>query len=252
MTTWSRRTLLHLPWAALPCTAWADAEPQTVRLFAYHLKPPYMTHLARQEGLYFDFAAMLTLRAPRLRFRTEYLPRRRLDQELAADRLDGGALGVNPHWFRDPDRQLYLWSPPFMRDADVVVSRHEQPVSYSGPNSLVGMRLALPRGYFYAGINPLVAEGRIQREDSESEETALMMLSLGRADASIITRRTLYAVLAQRPGLRDRFHVAAQPHDEYERHLLLPRRYAALHAVVSEAIAILVRDPAWQSRLLER
>lgn len=249
---WSRRTLLRLSAAALPATAWAAVEPQTFRLFAYHLKPPYMTHLARQEGLYFDFAAMLTLRAPRLKFRTEYLPRRRLDQELAADRLEGGVLGVNPSWFRDPDRQLYLWSPAFMRDADVVVSRHDKPVAYAGPASLVGMRLALPRGYYYAGINELVAEGRVQREDSESEETALMMLSLGRADASIITRRTLYAVLAQRPGLRDRFHVAAQAHDEYERHLLLPRRYAALYPVVNEAVTALVRDPAWQTRLLER
>lgn len=123
------------------------ASIQTLPLYAYHLKPPYLSDLQRREGLYFDFAEMLSLRAPGLRFRTEYLPRRRLDQELAAGRLDGLVLGVHPTWFRDPERRIHLWSPPFMHDADVVVSRQEQPVIYTGPASLTGLRLALPRGY---------------------------------------------------------------------------------------------------------
>lgn len=241
-----RRALLALA-APLPLRA-ADE----LTLYAYHLKPPYMSDLARRQGLYFDLAELLSLRAPRLRFRTEYLPRRRLDQELAAGRLGGLVLGVHPSWFKDSERKLYLWTPAFMRDADVVVSRHEQPVSYIGAESLAGLRMALPRGDYYAGIDELVRAGRIQRTDSESEETALMMMSLGRADASIVTRRTLYALIAERPGLRGRFHVAAQPHDEFERHILVPRELAALHQPVSEALLQLVRDPAWQTRLLER
>jgi polar amino acid transport system substrate-binding protein len=234
-----------------PAAVWAQGTRE-ITLYAYHLKPPYLLDPAASEGLYVDFASLLTLRAPGLRFRVRYLPRRRIDQELAAGRLDGLVLGVHPSWFRDSERRLYLWSPPFMSDADIVVSRHEKPIPYVGPESLAGLRLALPRGYYYAGVNELIAEGRAQREESESEETALMMLSLGRADASILTRRTLYALLERRPGLRDRFHVAAQAHDEYERHVLLPREFAPLQRSVNEAVSLLVRDPAWQSRLLER
>lgn len=249
----SRRQLLQ--WSALaPLLAEASSASATqeLLLYAYHLKPPFMNDLGRRDGLYYDFAELLSLRAPALSFRVEYLPRRRLDQELAAGRLDGLVLGVHPAWFRDRERKLYLWTPPFMRDADVIVSLHERPIAYVGPESLAGLRLALPRGYYYAGVNELVDQGRAQRYDSESEETALMMLSLGRADASIITRRTLYALLARRPGLRGRFHVAAQAHDEFERHLLLPRSFAAFHQSVSEAVAVVARDPAWQTRLLER
>jgi len=246
-----RRRCLQLL-ATLPVGVQAATPGESVRLFAYHLKPPFLNNLATRDGLYFDFAELLSLRAPGLRFHTEYLPRRRLDQELAAGRLDGLVLGVHPTWFRDHERKLYLWSPPFMRDADVVVSRHEKPITYSGPESLIGMHLALPRGYYYLGVDELVRSGAIHRVDSESEETALMMMSLGRADASIITRRTLYALLAKRPGLRGKFHVAAQAHDEFDRHILVPRELAALHKPVSDAGALLVRDPAWQTRLLER
>jgi polar amino acid transport system substrate-binding protein len=252
MSALPRRQLLQ--WTALaPVSALAGAPPvQEMRLFAYHLKPPFMNDVARQDGLYYDFADLLSLRAPALRFRVEYLPRRRLDQELTAGRLDGLVLGVHPAWFRDRERKIHLWTPPFMRDADIVVSRHERPIAYAGPESLAGLRLALPRGYYYAGVNELVDQGRAQRFDSESEETALMMLSLERADASIITRRTLYTVLARRPGLRGRFHVAAQAHDEFERHLLVPRSFASLHGTISDAVGLVVRDPAWQTRLLER
>jgi len=235
--------------ALTPVLAQASEE---VKLYAYHLKVPYMDHLGRQEGLYFDLAELLTLRIPGLRFRTQYLPRRRLEADLQAGRLDGLVIGVHPTWFKDKERTRYLWSPPLMRDADVVVSRHDKPVAYSGPESLAGLRLALPRGYYYFGVDELVQEGRIQREDSESEETALMMLSLGRADATITTRRTLYVLLSRRPGLRGQFHVAAQPHDEFERYILIPPHKAHLHKPVSEALLLLARDPAWQYRLQER
>lgn len=254
----SRRTSLRECLAAglglaLACHPKAgSASVQTLPLYAYHLKPPFLSDLQRREGLYYEFAEMLSLRTPGLRFRTEYLPRRRLDQELDAGRLDGLVLGVHPTWFRDPERRIHLWSPPFMHDADVVISRQERPVIYTGPASLAGLRLALPRGYYYAGINELVAEGRALRFDSESEETALMMLSLERADASVITRRTLYALLARRPGLRGRFFIAELAHDEFDRHLLIPRRFADLHVTINNAVAALARDPAWLTRLQER
>lgn len=79
-----------------------------------------------------------------------------------------------------------------------------------------------------------------------------MMLSLERADASVITRRTLYALLARRPGLRGRFYIAEQAHDEFDRHLLIPRRFAEFQRVINDAVTALARDPAWQTRLLER
>ncbi|MBH9551502.1 substrate-binding periplasmic protein [Inhella gelatinilytica] len=246
----SRRTCLGslslLGWAPLTASAAED----TV-LYSYHLKPPYLD-LTRKEGLYYELADLLSLRVPGLRCRVEYLPRRRLEADLVAGRLRGAILGVHPTWFRDAERSRYLWTPPVMRDADVVVSRHDHPVAYTGPDSLVGVRMALPRGYYYAGIEELVQAGRIPREESESDETALMMLSLGRADATVITRRTLYTLLARRPGLRGRFHVAPKPHDEYERHILVPHDQPALHKQLSEGVALLARDPAWQGRLQEQ
>ena len=242
-----RHTLGALAALSLP----ARASPDVV-LYSYHLKPPYLEHLGRRQGLYFELADLLSLKVPGMRFRTEYVPRRRLEADLIAGRLTGVVVGVHPSWFKDSDRSHYLWTPALMRDADVVVSRHEKPISYTGPESLLGVRMALPRGYYYFGVDELVRAGRISREDSESEETALMMLTLGRAEATIITRRTLYTLLARRPGLRGRLHVASQPHDDYERFILVPKDQPALHKALSEAVLQLAKDPAWQGRLVER
>jgi len=223
-----------------------------VVLYAYHLKPPYLEDLEHRQGLYFELAELLGLRTPGIRFRTEYLPRRRLEADLEGGRLHGLVIGVNPVWFKDAQRSRYLWSAAFMHDTDVVVSLHKQPVLYNGPDSLAGLNIALPRGYYYYGVDELVQAGKARRTDCEGEESALMMMVLGRVQATIITRRTLYAFLARRPGLRGQFHVALQPHDEYERFILVPQEFAEVLKPLNDALHVLARDPGWQARLQER
>lgn len=249
MSSSTRRQLIALAAGGLSLPTWAAED---VVLYAYHLKPPYLTSLSKREGLYFDLAEMLGLRMVGMHFRTEYLPRKRLESDLELGRLKGVVIGVNPSWFKDSERTRFHWTPAFMHDVDVVVSRHERPVEYTGPESLVGQHMALPRGYYYYGIDELVRAGRIQRQDTESEETALMMLVLGRADVTVITRRTLYSLLSVRPGLRGKLHVAGTPHDEFDRHILVPKELAHLHKPLSDAVLALVKEPAWQTRLLER
>lgn len=238
---------------ALAGMVWLGGVPlaaaDDIVLYAYHLKPPYLIDRDRQAGLYYDLARYLNEHVPGHTFKTVYLPRKRLETELESGRLHGLVIGVHPSWFRDAARIRYLWSPPFMHDEDVVVSRLSDPVQYDGPESLAGKQLGLSFGYYYFGIDELVKTGRIARDDAVSEEASLDKLYRKRIDATIITRRTFDYMLRQRSEWQQQFYVARKPHDAYERMILIPRELSFAAPGISHALAAIMQDPAWQKTL---
>jgi polar amino acid transport system substrate-binding protein len=225
------------------------AAADDIVLYAYHLKPPYLIDRDRQSGLYYDLARYLNEHVPGHTFKTVYLPRKRLETELDNGRLNGLVVGVHPSWFRDAARTRYLWSPPFMQDEDVVVSRLADPVQYDGPDSLAGKHLGLSFGYYYFGVDELVRAGRISRDDAVSEEASLDKLYRKRVDATIITRRTFDYLLRQRSDWQQQFYVARKPHDAFERMILIPREFSFAAPGISSALAAILQDPAWQKAL---
>jgi polar amino acid transport system substrate-binding protein len=226
----------------LPC---ATARASEFVLYAYHLKPPYIIDRDKQLGLYYDLARFLNERIPGHSFRTVYLPRRRLEHELQLGRLNGLVIGVNPAWFKDETRSRYLWSPPFLRDQDVVVSLAAAPVAYEGPESLVGKHVGLSMGYYYYGVDELVRAGRLTRDDAINEEVSLDKLALRRVDAIIVTRRTLDFLGRHRADWRRQFHVARKAHDEFDRMILIPRELAAIVPELAFVLGPIMNDPDW-------
>jgi len=237
--------LLGMVWLGCGTPAAAD----DIVLYAYHLKPPYLIDRDRQSGLYYDLARYLSEHVPGHTFKTVYLPRKRLETELENGRLHGLVIGVHPSWFRDAARTRYLWSPPFMQDEDVVVSRLSEPVQYDGPESLAGKHLGLSFGYYYFGVDELVKTGRITRDDAVSEESSLDKLYRKRVDATIITRRTFDYLLRQRSDWQQQFYVARKPHDAFERMILIPREFSSAAPGISSALAAILQDPNWQKTL---
>ena len=235
-----------LGWCWLGC---APAMADDIVLYAYHLKPPYLVDRERQSGLYYDLARYLTEHVPGHTFKTVYLPRKRLETDLENGRLRGLVVGVHPSWFHDAARTRYLWSPPFMQDEDVVVSRLADPVPYDSPESLGGKSVGLSFGYYYYGVDELVKSGRITRDDAVSEEASLDKLSRKRVDATIITRRTLDYLLRARSDWLQQFYVARKPHDAFERMILIPREFSFAAPAISAAMATMLQDPAWQKVL---
>ena len=229
----------------LPATA-AGAE---ITLYAYHLKPPYLIDRERHVGLYYDLARYLNERIANHTFKTVYLPRRRLEHDLEVGRLHGLVVGVNPAWFKDETRARYLWSPPFLRDEDVVVSLLEHPVDYEGPESLVGRTVGLSMGYYYFGIDELVRAGRIQRDDAINEESSLDKLARRRIDATVVTQRTFDYLMRLRPEWAGKFRIARKPHDQFDRMILVPKEFAHLLPDLNAALGPATHDPAWQKFL---
>jgi polar amino acid transport system substrate-binding protein len=244
----SRRQML-LCAAALTAVVPAHASGQPLRLYSYHLKPPFLLDDRARKGLYPELIPLLALGLPQRQLSLSYVPRKRLDALMEHEQLDGAVLGVSPLWFSPKERQRNLWTPPLLSDADLLVSRRDAPLRYSGPASLFGRRVALPRGYLVPGLNEAMAAGQIAGEQPESETSALAMLMHGRVEAAVLTQRTLQALLLAQPGWQQQLHLQEAPLGRFELCILVPERLADLHAPLSDAVRWLTRSPAWAALL---
>lgn len=220
-----------------------------IKLYAYHLKPPYIIDAEKGSGLYFEMARRLNQLQTGHRFKTVYLPRKRLESLLEQEQLDGLVLGVNPHWFNDASQHRFGWTHGWIKDRDIVISRSEQPVVYSRPESLIGKRVGLSLGYYYFGVNELAERGQLQRDNSANESVTLEKLIMGRVDAMIITQRTLNHLYKQHPEYVGKLYIAAVPHDSYERMILVPKAQQALVPMLNQSLDKLADDPQWQALL---
>ncbi len=220
-----------------------------IKLYAYHLKPPYIIDPDKGIGLYYDLARKLNQVQSQHHYSTHYLPRKRLESLLEQEQLDGLVLGVNPHWFNDASQHRYAWSIGWIKDHDIVVSRSDNPVNYARPESLLGKRVGLSLGYYYVGVNELADKGLLTRDNSPNETVTLEKLVLGRVDAMIITQRTLHHLTKQHPEYVGKLYTAPIPHDSFERMILLPKSQQALVTSLNQSLAKVADDPQWQALL---
>lgn len=239
--------MLRLVLAGLLLLCGGAGAAESVFLFSYQQKPPYVVDEARGEGLYFDLARLLSRRLPGHEFVVRQIPRNRLDYLLDRGQLPGLVLGVSPQWFADAAR--HRWSLPFIEDANLLVSRQEGPVSRLSLESLEGRRLGLIRGHRYPVLQPLLDSGQVRREDAGSEGANLERLMRGWLDATVVGARTLEFYLARHPGWRGQLFVAEPPLSRYQRQLLVPQGQAALLPALNEVFAGLPSDAEWQALL---
>lgn len=219
-------------------------------IYDYHLKPPFIVDVDKRQGLDFDIAAYLSARTG-YHFRLEYLPRNRLNRMIDLNTLDGLVIGANPAWFGDAKQTRFLWSQPYLQDDDLVISLRQGPIDYSGPDSLRGLRVGFPEGYYYTGISELADAGALMRDNAPTEEQNLLKLLAKHIDVTIVSRSTYDYLLRQHPDWTNRFFVAAQPEEHYDRRLLVPRSLAEAHRKLQAVLEKLPRDPAWK-KLVER
>jgi len=244
---WFAFCLLGLAAVSAACTS-SGAADDAVPLYAYHLKPPFIIDEDKRLGLYYDFASYINAKRGYSALHTEYRPRKRLDIEVAKSDFSGLVIGVNPLWFGDKDRTKYLWTPVLMHDRDEVVSRLDRPVDYQEPHSLRGMVVGLPRGYYYFGIDELVAQGLLVREDVDSELQCLQQLERGRIMAAVVSRSTL-DYLRNIEQYQPNIYISQKPHDDFDRFVLVSHKQQAIYDWLVPLMKKLPSDPDWQKIL---
>lgn len=245
---WLRALLL----AALSVVA-THARAVELVLYTYHDKPPYYLHAEDHVervtgGLYAELASILNARQKDLQLQIAYLPRRRLDREIEAGSLNGAVIGVNPLWFKDAQQTKYLWTLPLMRDQDVIVVKKGGEFPYKHPRDLAGKTLSLSRGYYFWGVTEMVGDGRVFAHETDGDANNFRMLLSHRVNATITSILT-FRYYGSDPAIRDSLTMLPVPHDQFERMILLPRRFEAQHRQLNR----LLRDPeiskAWAAAL---
>lgn len=239
---WLGLCLLML-WSSAPAWA-ADREPIVIA-YAYHLKPPFITDVQKEQGLYYAFSAYVNAKLGREALKTEYLPRKRLEQFIHQPEFSGIVLGVNPVWLHDIDETHFLWTSALMMDRDELVSSAERPLQYNGPASLQGRLIGGVQGHYYYGIDEAVKAGQLRREDTDSELQNLTKLRVQRIDATIISRST-FDYLTRHYGGREFYALSARPHDVYARRVLVPFKRRDVYDWLEPIMKQLPSDPTWQ------
>lgn len=221
------------------------AEPVPVVVYAYHLKPPFIVDAQHEQGLYYDFSAYINRKLGKALLRTEYMPRKRLDQLVQSTDFDGIVIGVNPLWFHDTEEKLYLWTSTLMKDRDELVSPVDRPVNYNGAESLSGKTIGLVNGLYYYGIDEAAAAGQLVREDTNSELQNLTKLRVHRIDATVISRST-FDYLMKHFGGRELYYLSERPHDVFARRILIPYRRRDVYDWLEPLMQNLATDPEWR------
>lgn len=225
------------------------AAKEVIKVYTYHLKPPFVVREATHDGLYFDALDYFNKKSNQYQFELHYLPRRRLDLMVNAGTLDGVVIGVNPIWFDDKQERRYLWTGTLLHDVDEVISTKKKAFEYTGLESLAGLRVGLVLGYYYFGVSEMASAGKLLRDDASSEDHNFKKLLANRIDVAIISRSNHDFVLKHQPELRGQFFISAKPHDQYERRLMLPLHMFKVHQALTAIVAQMPSDPVWKERI---
>ncbi|TWX57639.1 transporter substrate-binding domain-containing protein [Colwellia hornerae] len=232
------------------CSFTAQAvEKIVVNVYVYHLKPPFITDLKNEQGLYYDFSVFLNSESKKYSFKTVFIPRKRIDHMIKQEKLNGVLLGVNPIWFKDKAENKYLWTSTVFTDQDEVISLKNKPIEYSDPSSLENIAFGGVRGFYYYGINELVAKKRINRIDTISEQALLNMLISKRIDSAIISQSTFDYITRQSKN-RDLFHLSLNPHDRYVRKVMVLPKDSAIFEDIELIIQKMKDNKVWSEILL--
>jgi len=139
------------------------------------------------EGLLFDLIQALAREAD---VRPEYhvMARLRLQQAMEAGDIDVRCY-VSTQWLNDRPGD-FVWSIPLFQQRDVLVGRAGDADAVQ-PEQLQPQAIGTVLGYAYGTLEPFFAQGRLQREDSRSQQLALQKLQIGRYQHAVSNELSL-------------------------------------------------------------
>ncbi|WP_431689329.1 amino acid ABC transporter substrate-binding protein [Hahella sp. NBU794] len=235
-------------WIGLTTSVNSRAEI-VVPVWTYYTSPPYGLHSDGYDLTSIMCAELSKLSGGKWRFEPQSLPRKRIDSYL--ERGDQAVVAwVNPSWFGDKQEEHYDWTHGVVTGRNEIVSLKLHPVEYHGPESLVGKSFGGVLGHRYVGIDELVEEGRIQRENASSFSSNFGKLLLRRIEVTMIPREELFYLMANEQ-VGAQLYISKQPHQEYQRKMLVTKGLKGVRDFMEAQWSTLNDHPDWR-HLLQR
>lgn len=228
------------------CTAVSAQQKPEVLLLTYHLKAPYIVNLGEQKGLYFDLANYLNTHSELYRFKTEFMPRKRIDAMLQHP-FPHVVLGVQPSWFKQVADKV-SFTTPILQESDVFVSLKSNALTNAELANLAGKTFIGVQGYRYIALEPAEQSGTLSRVDTLQEDSVLDMLRLGRGDFTIMSQSALQYKFSHGEQATQ-FYIADQPHEQVLRRLMYSSTETTLANELNTLLHQMLQDPVWLSTL---
>lgn|GEM_PF-1852850 len=215
---------------------------EPITLVSYYLEPPY--ELGNGKGLTHELAAYLNQRADgRLHFEAKALPRKRLDRQIEK----GESLIIpwaNPDWFPKLTGGDHRWSSPYIQGASMVIANASDKREFRSPESLKGCILTGVVGFYYPGLDELVAKNEIERRDFLTYGEVFRIISARPGNctmASTITTKYLIRAMA----LERKVRILDDDFDTFSRRFLLVNQPSHVQDFLNETAEVMAQDGEW-------
>lgn len=219
--------LLAIAFSNSTLSAQPSEAKEEVDIYFYHDKPPLVIDKEKGFGQYFEIIECLNSNSTDYRFKPAYVPKPRIERMISNNSFNALVIGVHPNWFKDRQREKYLWSNVVLTDQDEFISLTSKPFDFISKESFDGKILGGVRGFFYKGINESVQQKSLTRVDTINEKALLYMLLTQRIDFAIVSRSTLIYYNSDK-DFTNKFHLSTVPHDSFTRHIMLPKERTKL------------------------
>lgn len=190
-----QRLLLILCGLGVQACAWAAPELRVVVTSAWIMPFGEIVNGKPGRGIVLDLYQELGNELGRS-VRPIVLPRKRIDEGARTGSYDLVCY-INPQWTETPSH--YRWSKPIFAVSNVLIGRSGTPA----PRDLMSLPKAATvstvLGYFYPPIQPLFANGHLQRDDAIDEQKLFLKMQLGRTPYGIISGPALDWYLRESP-----------------------------------------------------
>ena len=215
---------------------------ESIPLYTYHNGGPFIT--GDNSGLTYELAKFLNHEAKgRWTFPVIKQARLRFNRDVQSAKT-GIVPWVKPAWLKKLKLQGDLWSMPYFKDANVIVSRVDKKVDYTGATSLFGLTVAKVKGAVQVGIDPYIETGQIKVVNSTDFEGHMRMLKGGRADF-VSTSLNIAKYTIAKLGLEKDLYISMRPIDQYTRHIMVLNENEALLQFINHSIHKMANDPKW-------
>lgn len=230
--------------AGVLLSGFTQAGPLTVPVWSYYRNPPFVT--GDHTGLSYDYVALLnTYAAPDIRFDLELLPRKRVDQKVAA-RKEGIVLFVNGIWMGDTQHRKYGWSDALLEDSNILVFHRGSLKDLSeGLDPLNGLVFGGVLGRKYKDLDRLANNGQLTRIDAGSEEQNLQKLIHRRIDFTTMAE-SVYLFMRSRMSAREELVASPYRLFRFTRHLMFPGETSDLYQQVDPIVKRVSASFEWQ------
>jgi len=216
--------------------------PEVVPLYTYHNGGPFIT--SEQQGLTYELANYLNAEANgRWVFPVIKQARLRFNRDVQSAQK-GIVPWVKPAWLKKLNLTHDLWSYPYFKDANVIISRIDNKIHYTGPSSLFGHTIAKVKGAVQVGIDPYIKSGQIKEVNSTGFEGHIRMLQGGRADF-VSTSLNIAKYTIANLGFEDDLYISIRPIDQYTRHIMVINERQDILEFINSSIIKMASDPQW-------